>query len=209
MKKEWNYYVGDPCYVIDDNQWSEFCNLLWKAESSGSGDVEWPVEPENHGPNGEVYGDGTETVEVWDSPFGDGCWGFANTVNYMRGWVAGNEMGVDAGLLAIVPRECVHKDNMERIEHLGILFDEYPSLETGENLGGHVHLNGNHPDDYYTCDCGEITTDDQMWWCDNCGDSACGYCGGNCDCRECECGNYYEYDGWRDSGKCDDCEEEE
>ena len=91
-------------------------------------------------------------------------------------------------------------------EHLGILFSIYPELETGEHLGGHVHLNGVHPDGYYECDCGEITDDDQMWWCDNCGISACGSCGGNCNCCECECGEYY--DDYYQS-KCDRCEEEE
>jgi len=208
MTKEWTYYVGDPCYVIDDDRWDEFCNQLFKEKGAYSGyNIEWPVEPENHGPNGEVYGDGTETVEVWDSPFGDGCWGFTNSASSMKGWIAGNEMGVDAGLLAIVPRECVHKDHMERVEHLGILFDQYPSLETGEHLDGYVHLNGEHPDGYLNCDCGRISDIDQLWDCENCGSMACDWCGGNCDCRKCECGEYYE--GGYNQTKCDRCEEEE
>jgi len=200
--KEWTYYVGDPCYVIDDNKWGDFCDQLFKNSRSYQGCIiHWPVEDE------EVYGDGIEEIEVWDSPGGDGCWGFADSASSMKGWIAGNEMGVDAGLLAIVPRECVHKDNMEAAPRLGILFDQYPSLETGRGVDGEVSLNDNHPDGYFNCDCGRISDIDQIWDCENCGSMACGWCGGNCDCCKCECGEYYE--GGYNQAKCDRCEEEE
>ena len=197
---EWNYYVGDPCYVIDDARWSDFCDLLFKHRNYDGVSIEWSQVDSD----GELHKD---TVEVWGSPFGDGVWGFDNTVRGMRGWVAGKEMGVDAGLLAIVPRELIGREEMGEAEGLGILFNCYPDLETGESLGGYVHLNGAHPDGYYECDCGEITDDGQMWWCDNCGSSACGSCGGNCDCSECECGAWY--DGGYYQTKCDSCLEEE
>ena len=28
----WNFYVGDPCYVIDDARWSDFCDALWAEQ---------------------------------------------------------------------------------------------------------------------------------------------------------------------------------
>jgi len=78
---EWTHYTGDPCYVIDDNRWDEFCNQI----PQDGGYIEWL------GVDGETY-----SVQVWSSPFGDGTWGFSD-------W---GEMPVDAGLLAVVPREC-------------------------------------------------------------------------------------------------------
>ena len=204
MKKnyEWDFYVGDPCYVIDDDRWGDFCDLLFKHRNYDGVSIEWTQRDED----GKLH---TDTVEVWSSPFGDGCWDFDNTVKGMAGWVAGTELGVDAGLIAVVPKEMVHKDHIDDVENLGILFTCYPELETGEHLGGYVHLNGEHPDGYYECDCGEITDDGQMWWCDNCGSSACDSCGGNCYCEKCErCGCWF--DGSYED-KCEDCiyEEEE
>ena len=212
---EWNYFVGDPCYVIDDRKWSDFCDALWakqaEDEKKGNGRYNYPYIIEWD------YLDEDESVvscniEVWSSPFGDGSWNFSNTVKYMSGWVAGKEMGVDAGLLAIVPRECCDRTDMGGMEYtheFGILFTSYPELETGEDLGGHVLLQGFHGDDFYECECGTVTGDNEMWWCDGCGTSACGSCGGNCDCRQCDCGIYYDSNGWSDSGKCDSCEQEE
>ena len=212
---EWNYYVGDPCYMIDDKKWCDFCDALWakqaEEEKKGYGRYNYPIilEWDCLDEDGDPA---VAEIEVWSSPFGDGSWNFSNTVKSMSGWVAGTYMGVDAGLLAIVPRECCERTDMGGMEYaheMGILFTSYPELQTGENLDGYVLLQGFHGDDYYECECGSITTDDQMWWCDGCGTSACGSCGGNCDCRECSCGEYYDSNGWSDSGKCSSCEQEE
>jgi len=191
---DWNYYVGDPCYVIDDGRWFAFCDALWAKqaeEEMGYGKynrrsgnypiiLEWEILDEDGDPDiGEI--------EVWSSPFGDGCWSFSNTVKNMSGWVAGTDMGVDAGLLAIVPRKCCERTDMGGMEHaheMGILFTSYPELQTGEHLEGYVLLQGLHGDDYYECECGSVTTEGEMSWCDGCGTSACPSCGGNCDCCE-------------------------
>ena len=182
---DYKYYAGDPCYVIDDNRWDEFCSALWdgEKENKDSGCPEYPVHIE-WDVDGVIY-----NIEVWNSPFGDGTWNFSNTVKEMRGWIAGVEMGVDAGLLAIVPygaisnnSTCTDKDDIKEISNLGIIFTEEPILETGEHITGHVRLNDNDEDNVMYCwECGdEIQQHDEIS-CVN------GTCVGCYSCFECEC----------------------
>jgi len=164
---EYEYYVGDPCYVIDRERWDEFCDALWaeeaKSEKAGHGRYNYPFYvPWND-----------KEVEVWGSPFGDGCWSFDSIVGE-RGWVSGTSMPVDAGLLAIVPYECV-ADHLEA-ERLGILFDQTPCLETGENVDGYVQLEGFMDDATGECyNCGEIVHQDSIEY-NNVGTEMCWSC---------------------------------
>jgi len=177
--------VGDPCYVIDDNRWDEFCVALWdgEKENKDNGCPEHPVYIE-WGVDGIIY-----NIEVWNSPFGDGVWKFTNTVKQMRGWIAGVEMGVDAGLLAIVPygaisnnRTCIDKDDVKEISNLGIVFTDEPHLETGEQVVGHVRLNDLDEDNVRYCgNCGDEMHEYDEMYCDN------GNCSGCYHCYECEC----------------------
>ena len=185
---EYKYYVGDPCYVIDDNRWDEFCTALWDGEKENkyNGCPDYPVHIE-WGVNGIIY-----NIEVWESPFGDGCWNFSNTVKEMRGWIAGVEMGVDAGLLAIVPygaiynnRTCSDKDNIKVMSNLGILFTDEPILETDDhpiNVVGYVRLNDKDENNVRYCyNCGDHIHESDEIWCEN------GGCIGCYSCYECDC----------------------
>jgi len=182
---DYKYYAGDPCYVIDDNRWDEFCTALWdgEKENKDNGCPEYPVYIE-WGVDGIIY-----NIEVWNSPFGDGTWNFSNTVKEMRGWIAGVEMGVDAGLLAIVPygaisnnRTCIDKDDVKEISNLGIIFTHEPYLETGEHVKGHVRLNDNDEDNVMYCwECGDEIQEHDEISCDN------GNCIGCYSCYECKC----------------------
>tara|TARA_R100001443_G_scaffold54172_2_gene65646 strand:+ start:8061 stop:8645 length:585 start_codon:yes stop_codon:yes gene_type:complete len=181
----YKYYVGDPCYVIDDNRWEEFCTALWdgEKENKDNGCPEYPVYIE-WGIDGIIY-----NIEVWNSPNGDGVWNFSNTVKEMRGWIAGTEMGVDAGLLAIVPygaisnnSTCSDKDSIKEISNLGIIFTEEPTLETGIHVVGEVTLNYNDENNVYYCyNCGEHTYEHDVIDCENYN------CMGCYTCFECEC----------------------
>ena len=156
----WNFYVGDPCYVIDDERWHEFCaQLSWNPGSSSN--VEWEVD-------GETY-----DIEVWHSPGGDGVWRFRDM----------GECGVDAGILAIVPRECCIRD-MGDPAGLGIVFEMEPTLETDDNEMW-VEINGVRDDSYTECyECGDHIRED-MWECD-CGmTTGCESCWEGCDDPEC------------------------
>ena len=216
----WTHYTGDPCYVIDDSRWSEFCDQIPKE----GGYIDWV------GFDGETY-----SVQVWSSPGGDGTWGFSD-------W---GEMPVDAGLLAVVPRECCVIDREDKrfnkgyrlapmptdyAVQMGILWVGEPDLETqayGYWSGAPVTLEGRACDGYTSCDhCGDISAEDQMDYCNHCGYLSCYGCG--CDCLECEgCGQMYDskYEDpccvkceecgevvreyCIENGVCDECEEEE
>lgn len=122
----YDHYVGDPCYVIPDDRWSEFCDKLFALETYrkyGGGIIRWEVD-------GETY-----LIDVHNSPFGDGTWSFDMQDD------EGNDivLGVDAGLLAIVPMECVCP---KADFYLGAVFHGEPTLETLEQDGGIVELNG-------------------------------------------------------------------
>ena len=99
MTDDWDWYVGDPCYHISDDRWFEFCDHL-----KHPGDIYfyWPIYDEDGKEIDEVE------IEVWDSPYGDGCWMFRNLID--QSLVKGYEIGVDAGIIAVLPREACEKN---------------------------------------------------------------------------------------------------
>lgn len=203
------YYVGDPCYVIDRDRWSTFCDLLLMEERRVGArharhvgvHVSWATKG---GEEDEVF--------VISSPGGDATWDFDMT----------DDMGqnvslcVDAGLLAIVPIDLCED---ETGHDCGAWFRDEPALETED--GQHVMLNDRYDTSSIPCDeCGARMIDYNAFQtcsgyevcyacypgcedCDKCG--GCIECDG-CDCEACQaCGektNTYYLD---DDGRCDDC----
>ena len=201
------YYVGDPCYVIDDARWSTFCELLYEAErKAGSRYVGVHISWATRG--GEE-----DEVFVVSSPGGDGTWNFDMT----------DDMGqkvslpVDAGLLAIVPIDLCED---ETGHGSGAWFGDEPTLETEDD--NYVMLNDRYDTSSIPCDeCGARMIEwnafdtcngyqvcdgcyDGCSDCENCGGCTCDY--GSCDCEACQdCGektNTYHLD---DDGRCDCC----
>ena len=94
------WYIGDPCYAIEDERWEEFCQTLWDKEKelkvqSGSDNYD-PLEGDGLSFNWEwIDEDGderTNRVYVYNSGLGgDG------SVDVMNG------LCVDAGLLSVMP----------------------------------------------------------------------------------------------------------
>jgi hypothetical protein len=77
-----DYYIGDPCYAIrDDNRWNSFCNALWAAEGEDEGSRPVVFEFEGH----KCFVSATNT--------GDG--------EYRDN--KGNTYGVDAGMIGAIP----------------------------------------------------------------------------------------------------------
>jgi len=220
IKRGLRYYVGDPCYVIDDDRWwvkddpTCFCSMLWKAaEEQGGLDGEgitlkWPLQ------------DGTTVkIQVCNSPGGDGTWDFPTLTDDMGQKVS---LGVDAGLLAIVPIEACERSD-DSVSG-GSLWSNKPTLEVDEN-GYEVFLNGEGDASKEECgECGgrcdesdmEAQCDGDMvcWSCFDCDEcSRCGWCitHDECTCEACwECGDkagdIHEKDGY---SYCDDCLEDE
>jgi len=191
-----NFYVGDPCYVIDDDRWHDFCEMLWAKEAKKGVrnrlnpygvSLRWPLR------------DGSKVdVQVFDSPGGDTTWVFDNLLDDEGNRVS---LPVDAGLLAIVPIEACERDNMGEAGSLGSIWKNPPDLEVWVDGKYAVQLNGVNDNSHIACDeCGDLEHGDAMM--DNCnGYFVCYMCYCCEGCHECgECVN--------DVRGCS-CEEEE
>ena len=197
---DWDWYVGDPCYHIPDERWSEFCDLLWAAEAKiregireadperweyvdENGDLKQRYIPIHHEviidwPVGDYLDErDTVAIEVWSSPYGDGIWQFKRSdlsafvgVVGLCNHVKGEEIPVDAGIIAIVPREAV-KENEDDL--MGIYFKgDRPTLETYEG-DFEVRLNGSTHDGIEQCyECGEEYSTNEFY-----DDGSCFCCG--------------------------------
>jgi hypothetical protein len=93
-------WIGDPCYILQDELWDDACNQIFK---SGKEAVH-VITVNDKGKKFSFVQCGTF--------YGDGCYPSQT----------GFEYGVDAGCLAIVPEELIHKDD-NHDETLGQLFE--------------------------------------------------------------------------------------
>jgi hypothetical protein len=140
-------WVGDPCYVMDD--WDNFCEKLFA------------VEKENKGYSDR---DGVKMVTDKGSFFvcgtncGDGVFP-VKAHGYQKGTV-----GVDAGLLSIIPMEMIAEDKRARAKDLGFITQVDGTVEAREgdfsididNCGALEVVTSGRDDDEDTCDwCGE------------------------------------------------------
>ena len=151
-RPEW--YVGDPCYAINDHFWQEFCDKVSKfSHDALEGDG---IEFEFHGHKAYVYNSGLG---------GDG------TVK-----VHGLEFGVDAGILSVLPAALVSDD--ANGGHF-VRSQLRPVFDIDTNHFPHVTLtlNGNIAYDesnHTECDyCGEWKHDNDTYT-DNAGYITCG-----------------------------------
>lgn len=101
------WYIGDPCYAINNDKWGEFCDILSKHKNDaleGHGiefDWNWIQHQRIHHETyfEELEVEQTSRVYVYNSGLGgDG------QVN-----VHGYKLGVDAGLLSVLPLEVCHR----------------------------------------------------------------------------------------------------
>jgi hypothetical protein len=116
-------WIGDPCYVIQDELWDDVCFQVFKG---GHKEVGFVITVKYEGQELTFIMCGTE--------YGDGVY------NSQSGF----EYGVDCGSLGIIPEELIHKDyNLD--DSLGQSFEiesENISLETDGN-GTFIFKNGN------------------------------------------------------------------
>jgi len=169
------WYIGDPCYAIKDDRWDEFCENLfahpdYKTESGdtlGGGygiEMMWTyTTPDTDEPNNPI--ELLTTLYIYDSPFGDGVWD-----------VHGHLLGVDAGLLSVLPIEvCDSTDGGAVVES-----EFRPVFETSKQFP-YVALTINKDTQFDTaghslCDiCEEWAMDNDMLT-NPVGDYCCGEC---------------------------------
>jgi len=163
------YYIGDPCYIIPDDQWDEF--------------VEATFLPYNQA-KAQQYGDHCDSVFHWRggqelviwSNGGDGTWTF-DGVKTQNG---ANSFGVDAGIFCIIDLDKLPDAPRMEASRVGMLFDKEPDLYVHDWV---VYINGKPDCSMTQCwQCGNmIATENADWECEN------GECSGCEDCFECQC----------------------
>lgn len=115
------YWVCDPCYAYPDDEWQDFCDIL---QSKGEG---W-----------HAYG--RHEFFVWGTAFGDGLY-------ELNGPRTLDHLGVDAGLLSIIPEALVKKwgsvKEMKRLVGMNLVaLIELKEEATVEESGGNVKFGG-------------------------------------------------------------------
>jgi len=86
-------YVGDPCYAIHDEQWSDFCEVLTTIPGN---------EHCTQDKNGALIMTATGPIFVCGTAHGDGVYALKKGKEHIA------DLGVDAGLLAIIPLAVLH-----------------------------------------------------------------------------------------------------
>lgn len=109
------YYIGDPCYIIKDNLWHEFCNLLFGSKSfSNARNILIEVNLQN------------TKVLTGTTYYGDGLY---------RSDCCDLTIPVDAGLIALIELtgETIDSDKLKLYSQNIVLFNE--SFESSINEG--------------------------------------------------------------------------
>lgn len=172
LKTHGRWYVGDPCYIIPDDQWNDFCEATFKEENKQRGDrhegghidsvIDW------HG----------QEITLWSNG-GDGTWSFS-------GFYSANgatSFSVDAGIFCVIDLHALprYKDNPML---MGMLFNRRPNLYVED---GCVYLNGEHDDHHMTCEnwrCGRVIDSNEYLSCGNGCCEGCDNCGKGWECEE-------------------------
>lgn len=120
------WYVGDPCYVIENEKWNAFCELMWKGKQSEDSDADYIFEYK--GEEICIYSNG-----------GDGSW----TFDYIENLVGTNHsFWADSGCIAVMPAGIItHEHSIEHIHSQGIVIKSRraPSLRVEDWV---FYLNG-------------------------------------------------------------------
>ena len=107
------YWVGDPCYVYPDAEWSDFVDLMYDYDEEGGHEV-------CHLKDGGIATYDNVQFFISNTRWGDGYYPLIQNGQIIGG------LGVDAGLLSVIPEELINK--------------WHPSgatLEDHENFAGH------------------------------------------------------------------------
>lgn len=167
------WYLGDPCYVVDSDDWDLFCQKTYDdtaqkngAENGMDSIIEWKGE----------------RLEIWSNG-GDGSWHFDFThTGHNDTPLNGNkaQFCVDAGIFCIMPVKICDTYDIDELKRLGMLFRKEPDLRVEDNV---VYINDVADNSVSECyECGEEGQHlDTGWSCDN------GVCSGCEHCFECGC----------------------
>ena len=105
-----SYYVGDLCYVMNDEDWREICKLTIGGNECIEGEF--------------TLSDGRRFA-MYDTAYGDG--GYLDQT--------GNEYSVDSGTIGCIKVSDITKFEYEHIEELGVMHEFDKPFETSGGRG--------------------------------------------------------------------------
>lgn len=105
-----SYYVGDLCYVMNDEEWREVCNLTLSHNEVNEGEFTLP--------------DGRRFA-MYNTAWGDGTYQDQT----------GNYYSVDSGTIGCIKWSDVKTHKYEHIMELGVLHEFDSAFETGSSDG--------------------------------------------------------------------------
>ena len=141
-------YVGDPCYILNDEFYQEF----WGNE--------------NNFEDGELSKDGRPVMIVQGTAYGDGCYD-GNIHNYAINNHCSHDFPVDAGVLAVVNLEFADPEKIKEVEEsgLGVIFrTPCDTIILNENEGEFdffIRANGDYLYIIHIDTCGEYPEEDE------------------------------------------------
>ena len=172
--QRWEWFVGDPCYMLNTERYSRMQTVLFPQD----GERRFPTSFNIEG----------ERIEVHSSPGGDGCWKFNEPI---EDCIAGKEIGVDSGLIAVLPRALCSRLGLDKFhESQGLFFTHRPDLEPPNDrsgwFGGYksppVLVNTTACAGYDKCeDCREYSDSDYLDECTECSRFLCQNCWCGCE----------------------------
>ncbi len=124
------YYVGDPCYIIDKDDWSEFCQLTFDKENQ---------RPNENHIDSVIQWRGQE-LTIWSNG-GDGYWSWEDSG--IRADNGETGFGVDAGIYCVIDLDFLHVSQHTLAEKNGMVFEDEPEFWTERGI---IYLDG-EPDD--------------------------------------------------------------
>ena len=156
------WYVGDPCYLVDDDErWDEFCKLTFDARSLKRAkdlyDGDYHVD--------SVINFEGQEITLWSNG-GDGTWTFdgLNSANNR------NNFSVDAGIFCVIDLDNFKAEDDPA--QCGILFANEPTLRVEDGV---VYINEKPDTSVHECDnCGSLVQD--SWYDDETEESRCDRC---------------------------------
>jgi hypothetical protein len=150
------WYVGDPCYIIPDDQWDDFCDTIHKNDF-----IEW------HGQEIEILSCG-----------GDGTWGFTG----LRSANGKTSFGVDAGIFCVINLNALPSHKAEIND--GILFETKPDLYVEDDIVYLNGLHDDHHMTCDNWRCGLTIGPQEYLSCGNGCCEGCDWCGVGWECEE-------------------------
>lgn len=110
MMQAGKYYVGDLCYVMNDDEWEQVCARTIQGKSFADGEFEL-----NDGRKFAIYGT---------------SWGDGGYQDYY-----GNEYSVDSGSIGCIKLEDIKAEKYGDIERLGAIVEFETNFVTGGGRG--------------------------------------------------------------------------